>query len=150
MIRGQERDGWSGGDVWVGWGGGVNRWGSAANKFLSNGVISTFSFTQKGEDLSPGLKVHWLTSLVLQPQAFLFQPMSHHAASFIFFSFIIFTREVQCWCPRGDRRVLRTVGCEIPGLTTVEKHDMEGEDVDFFSSQIEKKKNVYVKTRIMQ
>lgn len=33
--------------------------------------------------------------------------------------------------PWGGRRVLRTVGCEIFGLTTVGKNDMEGEDVHF-------------------
>lgn len=59
--------------------------GLGANKFLTNGEISTFSFTQRGEDLSLGLKVRWLASLVLQPQAFPFQTASPHAACHIFF-----------------------------------------------------------------
>lgn len=61
--------------------------GRGANKFLTNGAISTFSFTQRGEDLSSRLKVRWLASLVLRPQAFPFQTASRHAACHGFFFF---------------------------------------------------------------
>lgn len=71
---------------WMEWWGRAGG-GIGANKFLTNGAISTFSFTQRGEDLSPRLKVHWLTTLLPQPQAFPFQTMSCHIASFFFFFF---------------------------------------------------------------
>lgn len=75
-------------------GGGVG--GLGANKFLRNGAISTFSFTQRGEDLSPGLQVRWLASLVLQPQAFPFQTASLHAACYIYFFFSHHIHEGKC------------------------------------------------------
>lgn len=78
MTRGHGKDGWSDGEVW---GGGIG-----ANKFLTNGAISTFTFTQRGADFSPRLEVHWLTSLVLQPQAFSSQTC-HATLPVLFFFF---------------------------------------------------------------
>lgn len=83
---------------------------------------------------------------------FLFR-QRHVALPAIFFFLPSYSRrEVRRRCPRGDRRVLRTVGCEISDLMTVgggrkKRMTLRVKMYTFFSPF--KKKNIYMSKHLL-